>query len=98
MIFCDYGEIFKNTYSEEYLRTPDSVYSKDLLKYKNCVIKKCFQRAFETGFEFIKKNAIYKKNFICKEKSGAVKKVNLLRKLRSIVSFIIGTLVLASCC
>ena len=44
-------------------------------------LKKCFQRVFE----FIKKNIIYKKNFICKEKSGAVKKV---RKLRSIISFI----------
>ena len=37
-------------------------------------------------FEFIKKNVIYKKNFISKEKSGAVKKVNWLRKLRSIIS------------
>ena len=32
----------------------------------------CFQR----GFEFIKRKVIYKKNFICKEKSEAVKKVN----------------------
>ena len=38
----------------------------------------------ESFFEFIKKNVIYKKNFICKEKSGAVKK---MRKLRSIISF-----------
>ena len=42
----------------------------------------CFQRVFE----FIKKNVIYKKNFICKEKSGVVKKV---RKLRNIISFIL---------
>ena len=75
---CDYCEIFKNSYFEEHLRTAASVYSEDLLKYKNCVIKICFQRVFE----FIKKNVIYKKNFICKEKSGAVKKV---RKLRSIM-------------
>ena len=42
----------------------------------------CFQRVFE----FIKKNVIYKKNFICKEKSGAVKKV---RELRNLISFIL---------
>ena len=34
----------------------------------------------------LKKDVIYKKNFICKEKSGAVKK---LRKLKSIISFIL---------
>ena len=38
--------------------------------------KICFKRGIDTGFEFIKKNVIYKKNFICKEKSGAVEKVN----------------------
>ena len=31
---------------------------------------------FQGGFEFIKRNAIYRKNFICKEKSEAAKKVN----------------------
>ena len=34
----------------------------------------------------MKENAIYKKNFLCKEKSGTVKKA---RKLRSIISFIL---------
>ena len=42
----------------------------------------CFQRVFES----IKKTVIYKKNFVCKEKSGTVKKA---RKLRSIISFIL---------
>ena len=36
---CDYCKVFKKTYFEEHLRTAASVYSKDLLKYKNCVIK-----------------------------------------------------------
>ena len=79
---CGYCEIFKNTNFEEHLRTAASVYSEDLLKYKKCVIKICFQRVFE----FIKKNIVYKKNFICKEKSGAVKRV---RKLRNITRFIL---------
>ena len=38
-----------------------SLYSKDLLKYKNCVIKAWFQKAFEI------KTSIIKKIFICKE-------------------------------
>ena len=45
-----------------------SIYSNDLLKYNNHVIKTCFQR----GFEFIKENAIYK------ETSGSVIKVKLV--------------------
>ena len=67
---CDYCEIFKNTYFEEHLGRAASVYSKGLLKYKNCVKKICFQKVFE----FIKKSVIYMKNFISKELSGAVKK------------------------
>ena len=41
------AKFFKNTYFEEHLQTAASVYSKDLLKYKNCVVKICFQRVFE---------------------------------------------------
>ena len=48
-----------------------SLYSKDLLKHKNCVIKTCFQR----DFEFIMKN------FICKEKSETVAKVKLVTRI-----------------
>ena len=57
-----YCESFKVTNFEEHLRKGASVYSNDLLKYKNCVIKKtCFQR----GFEFLKKQKllIHKKIF-----------------------------------
>ena len=71
-----YCEIFKVTNFDEHLRTGASVYSNDLLKYKNCVIKKtCFQR----GFEFLKKQKllIHKKYFV------------RIRKLRSIISFIL---------
>ena len=71
-----YCESFKVTNFEEHLRKGASVYSNDLLKYKNCVIKKtCFQR----GFEFLKKQKllIHKKYFI------------RIRKLRSIISFIL---------
>ena len=62
-----------------------SLYSNDLLKYKNCVIKTCFQR----GFEF--KNFIIKKNFICKEKYGTVTKVKLVMKIKKLkkLSFIL---------
>ena len=35
--FATLGESFKNIYFEEHLRTAASVYSNDLLKYKNCV-------------------------------------------------------------
>ena len=59
-VSCDYCEIFKTTYFEEHLRTAASVYSNDLLKYKNCVIKK---HASRKGFEFIKKSIIYKAKF-----------------------------------
>ena len=55
-----------------------SLYLKDLLKYKNCVIKTCFQRSFEC----------IKKNFICKEKSVTVTKVKL-QKLRGLINFIL---------
>ena len=48
-----------------------SHYSNDLLRYKNCVIKTCFQRGFEL------KNVIDKENFVCNEKSGTVAKVRL---------------------
>ena len=56
-----------------------------LLKYKNRVIKTCFQRSFK----FITKNIIFKeKKDIYKEKSGTVTKVKK-EKLRSIISFIL---------
>ena len=80
-----YCESFKVTNFEEHLRKGASVYSNDLLKYKNCVIKKtCFQR----GFEFLKKQKllIHKKIFHSYTK---IKKHNQLY---------FGTLVLASCC
>ena len=48
------------------------LYSNYLLKYKNCIIKTCFQR----GSEFVKKN------FICKEKFGTVFKVKLVAKIK----------------
>ena len=51
-----------------------SLYSNDLLKYKNCIIKICFQR----GLEFTKKN------FISKEKSGTVTKVKLVTKIKKL--------------
>ena len=67
-----------------------SLHSNDLLQYKNCVIKTCFQR----GFEFIKRN------FICKEKSAAVTKANLVTKIKKLNQLYFGILVLASyfCC
>ena len=49
-----------------------------MLKYKNYVIKTCFQ----TGFEF--KNLIIKKNFIYKEKYGTVTKVELVTKIKKL--------------
>ena len=60
-----------------------SLYSNNLLKSKNCVIKTCFL----TGLEFTKKN------FICKEKFGTVTKIKLNTKINYF-----GTLVLASYC
>ena len=52
-----------------------SLYSNDLLKYKNCVIKTYFQR----GFEF--KNFIYKEKFHLQSKISFVKKnMELLQK------------------
>ena len=59
VFYYHFYESFNNTYFEEHLRTAASVYSNDLLIYLNCVIKTCFQR----GFEFIKKNVIYKEKF-----------------------------------
>ena len=69
-----------------------SLYSNDLLKYKTCVIKICFQRGFKL------KNVIYKDNFICKEKSRTVKRVKLVTKIKKHKQLYFGTLVLASCC
>ena len=51
-----------------------SLYSHDLWKYKNCVIKTCFQRGFKLKMSFIKKK------FISKEKSETVAKVKLVMK------------------
>ena len=80
-----YCESFKVTNFEEHLRKGASVYSNDLLKYKNCVIKKTY---FQRGFEFLKKQKllIHKKIFHSYTK---IKKHNQLY---------FGTLVLASCC
>ena len=62
-----------------------SLYSNDLLKYKNCIIKTCFQR----GFEF--KNFIIKKNFVYKEKYWTTTKVKLVSKIKKLrkLSFIL---------
>ena len=47
---------------------------------------------------FIKKNVIYKENFICKEKSGSVTTVKLVTKIKNHDQLYFGTLVLASYC
>ena len=86
--------ILKNIYFEEHLQTAASVYSNEVLKCKNCVIKTCFQG----DLEFIKENVIYKKNFICKEKSGAVEKAKLVTKIMKLNQLYYGTSVFASCC
>ena len=39
-----------------------------------------------------------KRNFICKEKSGAVKKAKLATKIKKHNQLYFGTVVLASCC
>ena len=66
-----------------------SLYSNDLSKYKNCVIKTCFQRGFEL------QNVIYKKTFNRKEKSGTVIKVKLVTKIEKHSKLYFVTLVLA---
>ena len=63
---------------------------KDLLNYKNCVTKACFQRGF-----IYKKSVIYKENFVCKEKSGSATKVKLVTKIKKHDQLYFGTLVLA---
>ena len=64
-VSCDYCEILKTTYFEEHLRTAASVYSNDLLKYKNCVIKNMLPERFcvykeehhlQRKISFVKKN------------------------------------------
>ena len=45
---------------------------------------------------FIKKNVIYKENFICKEKSGSFTKVKSVTKIKKHIQLYFGTLVLAS--
>ena len=62
-----------------------SLYSNDLLKYKNCVIKTCFQRGLELKMSFTKKN------LICKEKSRLLQKVKLVTKIKKLrkLSFIL---------
>ena len=67
-----------------------SLYSNDLLKYKNCVIKK---HAFREVL-LIKKNVIYKEIVICKEKAGTVTKVKLVTKIKKHNQLYFGTLVL----
>ena len=66
-----------------------SLYSHDLCKYKNCVIKTCFQRGFKLKMSFIKKKSI------SKEKSETVAKVKLVTKQNQLY---FGTLLLASYC
>ena len=63
------------------------LYLNDLLKYKNCVMKTCFQKGF-----------IYKENFTCKEKSGSVTTVKLVTKIKKLSQLYFGTLALASYC
>ena len=63
-----------------------SLYSNDLLKYKNCVIKTCFQRGLEL------------KNVIYKEKCGTAIKVKLVTKIKKHNKLYFGTLVLISYC
>ena len=75
---CDYCEIFKTTYLAATVNSEVC-----------CSIRIVSQKRvseFLSVFEFINKNVIYKKNFIFKEKSGAIKKA---LKLRSIISFIL---------
>ena len=67
-----------------------SLYSNDLLKYKNCVIKK---HAFREVL-LIKKNVIYKEIVICKEKAGTVTKVKLVTKIKKHNQLYFGTLVI----
>ena len=67
-----------------------SLYSNDLLKYKSCIIKTCFQRGFEL------KNLIYKEKFHLKEKSVIVTKIKFVTKIKNHNQLYFGTLVLAS--
>ena len=65
-----------------------SLDSNNLLNYKNCIVKTSFQ----IGFEFIKKK------IICKEKSGTVRKVKLLTKIKKLNQNFFEILVLTSYC
>ena len=47
------------------------------------------------SFWVYKEKCVYKKNFICKEKSGAVKKIKKIKKHNHLY---FGNLVLGSCC
>ena len=47
---------------------------------------------------FIKKNIIYKENFICQEKSGSATTVKLVTKIKKHSHLYFGTLLLASYC
>ena len=62
-----------------------SLYSNNLLKYKNCVIKKHASREVL----LIKKKVIYKEIVICKEKAETVTRVKLVMKVKkhTIISF-----------
>ena len=68
-----------------------SLYTNDLLKYKNRVIENILR---------INLVSFMKKNFIDKEKSGTVTKVELLTKILKayIQQLYVGTLALASHC
>ena len=67
-----------------------SLYSNDLLKYKNCVIKKHASRKVL----LIKKNVSYEEIIICKEKPGTVNKIKLVTKIKKHNQLYFGTLVL----
>ena len=60
---CDYWDILKNTYFEKHLRTAASVYSKDLLKYKNCVIKNMLPERFWDRFWVYKEKCHLQEKF-----------------------------------
>ena len=71
-----------------------SLYSNDLLKYKNCLIKK---KIACREVLLIKKNVIYKEIVISKEKAGTVTKLKLVTKIKKHNQLYFGTLALLLC-
>ena len=70
-----------------------SLYSNDLLKYKNRIIKTCFRR----GFEFVKKTVILRKISFAKI-TGTITKVKSVTKTKKHNQSFFLTLVLALPC